>query len=256
VTGVHDQDRDFEERIAVAAFPWTIQPAKRGSYALELRLHLIDRLGWSRWTAPTIWKSRLTVEPCPASLELPPPSTTRRGRWPLRRSGQQAGDPFDVRPYLPGDDLRRLHWPLFAHAGQPFVRTASPSPLRTGHEFFLLDLGASHNDQLDFRLEVLLLWLKTLDQMSRSWTVVVPAADLTIREHPSALLAGLKPSNRPLETIPADWPEVVVLVTASASMAADQIENRLFTTKRQVLKIVLDRPAAQESPDKLWWLRR
>ena len=42
-------------------------------------------------------------------------------------------DRFDSRPYLPGDDPRRLHWKLFARFGDLFVRPGdlSPPPRKT-----------------------------------------------------------------------------------------------------------------------------
>ena len=36
------------------------------------------------------------------------------------------GDPFDIRPYQPGDPLNRIHWKLTARVGEPLLRQPEP----------------------------------------------------------------------------------------------------------------------------------
>lgn len=48
-------------------------------------------------------------------------------------SHRRDGSHLDVRPYIPGDDINRLNWNLYAHTGDLFVRIPEelPPPLRT-----------------------------------------------------------------------------------------------------------------------------
>lgn len=54
-------------------------------------------------------------------LIRPPRPRTGSGPHSLARPGQ-GEDFFDHRPYVPGDDLRRLDWKALARTGRPYVR--------------------------------------------------------------------------------------------------------------------------------------
>ena len=58
---------------------------------------------------------------------LPEPVVRQLGSWALRRASE---DPFltrGIRPYLPGDPIRDIHWPATARTGEPQVRLHDPS---------------------------------------------------------------------------------------------------------------------------------
>ncbi len=76
------------------------------------------------------------LEPAGAS-----PGTPTAGRH-LRRSAAagSASDPIP-RAYLPGDELRRMHWPATARAGEPMVRTDDHEPVH--RTVVALDCSAS-----------------------------------------------------------------------------------------------------------------
>ncbi len=87
------------------------------------------------------WRS---VRELPGGLETaafpesgPGPVSAPRGsggsRSDLSDRRIRGDDRFDSRPYLPGDDPRRLHWKLFARFGDLFVRPGdlSPPPRKT-----------------------------------------------------------------------------------------------------------------------------
>ncbi len=71
----------------------------------------------------------LRVYPRPLTPEVPPPlafSSIPRGEAflsPLRN-----GDFSESRPYVPGDDPRRIHWKMLARHGEIFVKEGHPAP--------------------------------------------------------------------------------------------------------------------------------
>ncbi len=59
--------------------------------------------------------------------ELPEPAVRQLGAWSRNRAMQ---DPFltrGIRPYLPGDPVRDIHWPATARMGEAQVRVHDPS---------------------------------------------------------------------------------------------------------------------------------
>ncbi|HSV55850.1 MAG TPA: DUF58 domain-containing protein [Magnetospirillaceae bacterium] len=82
------------------------------------------------------WKSVIVL---PGELEavIPPDASGARSRAPRGAGGERSDlrdllargeERFDTRPYLPGDDPRRLHWKLYARFGELFVRPGDLSP--------------------------------------------------------------------------------------------------------------------------------
>ena len=245
VDGVHSPQRRFALRVPLTQ-ELTMQDLElpRGRYQVTVRWELADVFGFTRWSPRPRWEDTLTIAPQPIPFSPPPPSATKPGPWRPRRAGRRAGDPFDVRKYTPGDDLRRLHWPLYAHAGELFVRTAEPSPPPTGHQFLVLDTEAPSEEHLDKRLGALVTWLAVLDTQGTGWTLVVPSAQGPLAAlHPAPLVATPEPS----------WPETVTLLTGPGSHGAEALARRLTESKRRVRTIVIEAPAPAPRP--LWWKR-
>lgn len=80
---------------------------------------------------PGILETAAFPEPGIAAAALPRGSGGKRADVSDRRI--RGEDRFDARPYLPGDDPRRLHWKLYARFGGLFVRPGdlSPPPRKT-----------------------------------------------------------------------------------------------------------------------------
>ena len=153
VEGIHSTTRRFERRVPLNRNENRLDlELPRGRYEVTGRWELTDAFGFTRLIPRRRWTVVLTVETVALPFSPPRPPATKPGLWKPRRSGQRTGDPFDVRPYVAGDDLRRLHWPLYAHAGHLFVRTAEPSPPPSGHQFLVLDTEARSEEDLDARL--------------------------------------------------------------------------------------------------------
>jgi uncharacterized protein (DUF58 family) len=222
----------------------------RGRYLVTARWQLADWFGFTRLTIPPKESVALTVEPARREFHPPAAPDHRRGPTRPRRTGRRAGEPFDIRHYVPGDDLRRLHWPLYAHSDSLFVRTAETVPPPTGHQFIVLDIDAASEEALDYRLECLVGWLDNLDAAASEWTVVVPAARLTLDPSNREALASLSPAPLP-PTVDTEWPETVSVLTASDETP---LIGELIRSRRRVRPvIVIQTPLPRLR--RTWWRR-
>lgn len=223
----------------------------RGRYEVTALWELADWFGFTQLTVPPRESTVLTIEPGQREFRPAALPERQRGTARPRRVGRREGEPFDVRHYVPGDDLRRLHWPLYAHSNNLFVRAAEPIPPPTGHQFVVLDLSAANEEQLDTRLELLRGWLSELDASGSGWTVAVPAARLTLRSGDGSALAALSPAPLPL-AVDASWPESVSVLTGSEAAIAPLV-NELIRSRRRVRPLVAPSDAAPAR--RVWWRR-
>ncbi len=224
----------------------------RGRYEVTARWELADWFGFTRLVVPPRGNTVVVIEPQPRLFSPPPLPEYRRGSSRPRRTGRRSGEPFDVRHYVPGDDLRRLHWPLYAHSDTLFVRTAEPVPPPAGHQFIVLDVAATDEAALDSRLEQLTGWLTALDSRDAGWTLTVPAANLTLRSGAGyAALAALSPGSLPV-TIDPSWPETVSVVTGPRGAPA--FLSELARSRRHVRPVVIPDPKPVP-PNRAWWSR-
>lgn len=255
VEGRHSPSRAFIRTRGLEAVSELPLDLPRGRYEVSARWEMHDLLGFSRLVPPARWTASMTVEPPALPFSPPPPPATKAGPWRPRRAGRRTGDPFDVRPYLPGDDLRRLHWPLFAHSGTAFVRTAEPSPPPTGHQFLVLDTEAASEEVLDDRIGRLVTWLRLLDGQNAGWTLAIPSAGVTLNASPGTALAGLTPAEFPEALGEAGWPEAVTLVTGPKSRGAEALARRLAASRRRCRPVVVPVPPVPQPPSPPWWSR-
>jgi hypothetical protein len=104
---------------------------ERGAYYGDYdRFYILDTLGFFRATY------RLPSEEGPRLLVLPGPAA-EPAPWSLHAGGQEqriephfkrTDNYIDHRPYVPGDDPRKINWKLYSHAGDLFVREGEPEP--------------------------------------------------------------------------------------------------------------------------------
>jgi uncharacterized protein (DUF58 family) len=104
---------------------------ERGAYYGERDLFITcDILGLFHLSRPVPQDKgpRLLAMPAPAAETIPVyvQSGGDSQRQTLRY--QRTDNLTDHRPYIPGDDPRRINWKLFGHAGDLFVREGEPEP--------------------------------------------------------------------------------------------------------------------------------
>jgi hypothetical protein len=85
---------------------------------------------------------RLLVSPLPSETKLP--IKTLSGGTEQRQDYHyiKTDDLIDHRPYVPGDDPRRINWKLYGHAGDLFVREGEPEPPPHSRLLILIDTQA------------------------------------------------------------------------------------------------------------------
>lgn len=123
---------------------YRLPSARRGVYRLgPLELRLSDPLGLAAATRVTALESTLTVHP---RYELVPVRGISAHRDYERRPTNpvlgKGGDEFYMlREYVPGDDLRQVHWPTTARLDELVIR--QPESLRRGHITVVADLRSN-----------------------------------------------------------------------------------------------------------------
>jgi uncharacterized protein (DUF58 family) len=133
----HIFDPDALEE-GVSPFPATLRGAYYGPYD-ALVVADIPGFFFRAIPLPQDTGPRLLVSPripeTPISLHIRSGGTLRRREPHFLRT-----DNFiDHRPYIPGDDPRRLNWKLYGHAGDLFVREGEPEPPPHSHLLILVD---------------------------------------------------------------------------------------------------------------------
>ncbi|MDR0759987.1 MAG: DUF58 domain-containing protein [Treponema sp.] len=105
-------------------------PGRGAYYGDRDRLLVFDILGLFRAavTAPQGAGPRLLV--MPQAAEQMPPLSAPSGGVERRTDPHflRTDDLIEHRPYVPGDDPRRINWKLYGHAGSLFVREGEPEP--------------------------------------------------------------------------------------------------------------------------------
>jgi hypothetical protein len=234
----------------------------RGNYAVVARWELRDVLGLTRWRPRSAARCELLVAARNTSRTPPTPTSRSAEQAGTRRQLRREGEAFDARPYHPGDDLRRLHWPLWAHSGQTWVRIPDPAPPPSGPPVWILDLSVpawltaqQAELALDRRLEELSGWLA-----HGEWAILVPQLGLKC-DKPSELkrfLAGLTAGHE-AEDLPAEgpwWgrlPSEVRLVTGPGCPGGERLQ-RLLDVYRLVPTLV-ELPKLETPTGRTWWQR-
>ncbi|MFQ3547529.1 MAG: DUF58 domain-containing protein [Termitinemataceae bacterium] len=109
-------------------------------------LLLSDALGFYHLCIPLQSREgeRLYIRPLPAAFFQPPSihggGDTRRTEHRYRRTE----DLTDNRPYVPGDDPRRINWKLYSHAGSLFIRQGELEPPPNTELIFIIDTSIDH----------------------------------------------------------------------------------------------------------------
>jgi len=119
-------------------------PQRRGVYQLsDIQLSTPDLLGMYELSRRLQQPQQLIVYPKPISLPPIWTATATGGadRATTRRKSHQGTDLYGVREYVPGDDLRHIHWKVSAHANQLVI--AEREERRSLAATVILDLSRS-----------------------------------------------------------------------------------------------------------------
>ena len=137
--------RVFDPRPAASGGTHSFAVTERGAYyGPRDGLVVFDVPGFFRLSFPVSQGDdpRLLAVPVPAEELIPLPirSSGEEQRW--EPHFRRTDDLIDHRPYIPGDDPRRINWKLYGHAGDLFVREGEPEPPPHSRLLILLDTQA------------------------------------------------------------------------------------------------------------------
>jgi uncharacterized protein (DUF58 family) len=117
----------------------------RGAYrGTSDELVIADIAGFFRASVrlPRSEGARLLVMPVPAALPQRPLASAGGADGRGEAPAVKTDDLHDQRPYIPGDDPRRINWKLYSHAGELFVRQEALEPPPRSLFALLLDTSA------------------------------------------------------------------------------------------------------------------
>jgi hypothetical protein len=120
----------------------TFQAKKRGAYFSEHdEFAVFDILGFFRFAVllPCETGARLLVSPHAATEPVPVRAQGGKSERQISSVFERTDNLIDHRPYVPGDDSRRINWKLYGHGGDLFVRKGEPEPPPFSNMSILID---------------------------------------------------------------------------------------------------------------------
>ena len=177
---------------------YRLPSTRRGVHRLgPLELRLTDPLGFASSTRPTALETSLTVHPPYDIVPVHGLSSHRDEdrRLPQPVIGRVGQEFYGLREYVPGDDLRHVHWPTTARIDDLVIR--QPENLRRGRLSIMADLRSNIQD--DETVEAVLSAAASLAMSSLAAGLQVRVVSTagwdsghgTGRDHGPALLDGL-----------------------------------------------------------------
>jgi uncharacterized protein (DUF58 family) len=127
---------------------YRLPSSRRGVYRLgPLELRLVDPLGLAHYTRVTALQTALTVHPQYDFVPVVGLSSHRdeERRMPQPVIGKGGNEFYTLREYVPGDDLRHVHWRSTARLDDLVIR--QPENLRRGRLTVATDLRVTVNDE-------------------------------------------------------------------------------------------------------------
>jgi hypothetical protein len=115
---------------------------KRGAYfSTHDEFAVFDILGFFRFTFRLPVENNARLLASPRAADEPPAVNARAGESTLKPefSIQRTDNLIDHRPYVPGDDPRRINWKLYGHGGGLFVREGEYEPPPQSNIVILVD---------------------------------------------------------------------------------------------------------------------
>jgi uncharacterized protein (DUF58 family) len=119
-------------------------PERGAYYSTHDGFIISDCLGFFRvfFSLPQDGSPRLLALPTPAEEAVPVYIQSGGNSQRAELNFQRTDDLTDHRPYIPGDDPRRINWKLYGHGGDLFVREGEPEPPPHSRLVILVDTQA------------------------------------------------------------------------------------------------------------------
>jgi uncharacterized protein (DUF58 family) len=120
----------------------------RGVYLPEfVQLSLYDVFGFYHIAIPLVHSSteELILRPKPVQNGIPISFYAGGSAHREEQTYQRTEDLTEHRPYVPGDDPRRINWKLFGHSGDLFIRQGEQEPPPIAEYALVLDTSVDYS---------------------------------------------------------------------------------------------------------------
>ena len=236
-------------------------PPYRGSYVgREAHITVRDLLGFTRASIPIPLTERLRVYPSVRPEQSRRPPSQEGGEEEKRnRTKRRSEELLEIRKYFPGDDIRRVHWKVFAHTSELFLRIGEETPPPESRFLVILDAAPSsavpkhvEADYLDGLVERCAATV--LELVGRGFQVFFATSDsglpreITLEKNRELLgfLAGLWWSRRYALELPGQRYREVLLYSSPGSGNLSRLLRELETRGGNVQLFLHDLSASEE----------
>ena len=192
------------EKVETIEIPW------RGAYFSAYdEFAVFDALGFFRFAfrLPCGNGVRLLASPRAAAEPLPVKARAGESKPQHELTFQRSDNLIDHRPYVPGDDPRRINWKLYGHGGELFVREGEREPPPHSNILIVID---TRFDPLLYSAEMALNGVDLLCENALAAALVCAESGQDVR------IAWTRPSgdNKTETTLRGNSPEELAAVLA------------------------------------------
>jgi len=242
-------------------------PSYRGCYqSREVHIVISDLLGFTRFPVSLSLAERLRVFPGvqPEAARRPP--TLEGGQEENRgRRRRRSEELLEVRKYFPGDDIRKVHWKVFAHTSELFLRIGEETPPPESRFLVILDSAPTEvvparveADYLDSLVEICAATV--LEVLARGYQVFFALCDspqlrqVTVEKKLQLMgeLAGVCWSDRYALELPRQNLYQILLFSSPGSANLPQVFGDLQKRGGEVKLFFPDLPLSAEEPHRSW----
>jgi uncharacterized protein (DUF58 family) len=242
-------------------------PSYRGRYqSREIRIVLSDLLGFTRWPVSYPLAEQLRVFPAVQPEEARRPPRLEGGQEEnLGRRRWRSEELLEVRKYFPGDDIRKVHWKVFAHTSELFLRIGEEIPPPESRFFVVLDTAPTEavpprigSDYLDVLVENCAAIL--MEVLSRGYQVyftlcsVAQVRQVTPEKRLQILgeLAGVWWDDRYTLELPPFRPYQILAFSSPGSGNLPRLLGDLRKLNGEVRLFFPELPIPPERPSRSW----
>jgi uncharacterized protein (DUF58 family) len=243
-------------------------PPYRGCYqSREIHIVIGDLLGFTRLPLTLALAEKLRVYPAVQLEAARRPPSLEGGQEENRGSRRKRSEELlEVRKYFPGDDVRKVHWKVYAHTSQLFLRIGEEIPPPESRFLVILDSaptpvvpGRIEADYLDALVQALAATV--LEVLARGYRVYFTLCDspqlkqFTLEKKLRLLadLAGVWWNDRYALELPLHHPYQILLFSSPGSANLPRIMNDLQKRGGEVKLFFPDPPAPFEQPHRNWF---
>lgn len=238
-------------------------PSYRGCYqSREVRIVVSDLLGFTRFPVELSLAEQLRVYPAVQPEAARRPRSLEGGQEENRGKRQRRSQELlEVRKYFPGDDMRKVHWKVYAHTSQLFLRIGEETPPPESRFLVILDSAPTtavpqriEADYLDALVEVCAATV--LDVLARGYQVFFATCDspqlrqLTLEKKLQLLveLAGVRWNDRYALELPRQPLYRILLFSSPGSKNLSRIFADFQERAGEVKLFFPDLPVPVEQP--------